>query len=125
MGQKVCLDSDVAIEMIKETPSGVSVFRAVQQSEMFIASTTLFELLLRRNNLDAVERFVERVNVLPFDDKSARLASVLHKQLREKGTPVEFRDIFIAATAMTNGCILSTLNIKDFSMIPRLKLLEA
>lgn len=48
--------------------------------------------------------------------------SVVIDRFRKKNKIIEFRDIFIAATAITNDMPLSTLNIKHFERIDGLEL---
>jgi len=48
--------------------------------------------------------------------------SVVIDHFRKKNKIIEFRDIFIAATAITNDMPLSTLNIKHFERIDDLEL---
>ncbi|MBR1790542.1 MAG: hypothetical protein IJ754_02120 [Bacteroidaceae bacterium] len=42
--------------------------------------------------------------------------------LKEKGKPVDHLDMFIAATALTEGLTLITGNVKHFERIPGLKI---
>ncbi|MFH1182525.1 MAG: type II toxin-antitoxin system VapC family toxin [Candidatus Woesearchaeota archaeon] len=122
MGQKVCIDTDAAIELINGTAKAAGILNLISEKEVFIATITLFELLLRKTNLKAVENFASLVELLEFDDKAARKASEITKELGSKGIQVGFRDVFIAATAVVNGCELLTLNRKDFSRIKDLHL---
>ena len=122
--ENVALDTSVCIEIIKNKLSGISISERISGSEIFLASVGLFELLLRRTNLEAVEELVGRVNLLSFDEKAARKASDIAKELSSKGETIGSLDIFIAATAIVNNCALATLNIKDFSRIKGLKLLK-
>ena len=48
--------------------------------------------------------------------------SVVIDHFRKKNKIIEFRDIFIAATAITNDMPLSTLNIEHFERIDDLEL---
>ena len=84
----------------------------------------MFELFLRTANIDKIENFVKDLEILDFESISARKASELRKMLKSEGKEVEIRDLFIASTAIVNGCTLATLNVKDFKNIKYLKLLE-
>ena len=122
--ERVVLDTSVCIEVIKNRQLGISISEQILDKEIFLASVSLFELLLRRTNLLAVEELVNRVNLLGFDEKTARKAAEIAKELNASGTPIEVKDIFIAATAIANNCALATLNTKDFSKIKGLKLVR-
>ena len=122
--ERVVLDTSICIEVIKKRQRGVSISEQISDKEIFLASVGLFELLLRRTNLEAVEGLASRVNILGFDEAVARKAAEVKKELNANGTPIGLSDIFIAATAIVNGCSLATLNIKDFSRIKGLKLVR-
>lgn len=124
MGQKICLDTSVAIEVMNKKQRGIDIGETLGEREICIASVSLFELLLRKTNLEAVELFMERVELLNFDGIAARKASEIDKELEKNGTPIGFRDVFIAATALVNDCALATLNVKDFSRIKGLRLIK-
>ncbi|WP_367270985.1 type II toxin-antitoxin system VapC family toxin [Thermococcus sp.] len=62
---------------------------------------------------------------LPFDRKSAEMAAYLHKKLRERGTPMGLRDLFIGAVCLANGLPLITLDgdfevLKEFGLSVKL-----
>lgn len=124
MGQKICLDTSVAIEIVNKKQRGIEISEALTGNDVCITSVTLFELLLRKTNLDSIELFAGSMELLNFDANAARKASEIDKELEKMGTPVGFRDIFIAATALVNDCVLATLNVKDFSRIKGLKLVK-
>jgi tRNA(fMet)-specific endonuclease VapC len=59
---------------------------------------------------------------LSFNSNVADVASDIAKKLKAKNKIIEFRDIFIAATAIANDIPLSTLNVKHFERIDDLEL---
>ncbi len=122
--ENVALDTSVCIEIIKNKQHGISISEQISGNEIFLASVSLFELLLRKTNLEAVGMFAARMKLLDFDEKAARKASDIAKELGSKGEAVGLLDIFIAATAIVNNCALATLNTKDFSRIKGLKLVR-
>ena len=73
--ENIALDTSVCIEIIKNKQRGISISEQISGNEIFLASVGLFELLLRRTNLEAVEELASRVNLLAFDEKAARKAS--------------------------------------------------
>ncbi len=122
--ENVALDTSVCIDIIRNKQHGIELSEQISGNQIFLPSVGLFELLLRRTNLEAVEELVTRVNLLAFDEKAARKASEIAKELSGKGEPVGSLDIFIAATAIVNNCALATLNVKDFSRIRGLRLVK-
>jgi len=122
MEQKVCIDSDIAIEILKGTKKGAAFLDTCQDKVMCITSISIFELYLREKNLDAIDQFASRTEILSLSEDCARKAAEVFKQLKSSGRLIGIRDIFIAATAIVNQCPLATLNIKDFDRIKELRL---
>ena len=59
--------------------------------------------------------------LLPFDSRAAAKASSIFKDLKSKNQIIEFRDIFIAATAIANDLPISTLNVAHFKRVKDLE----
>ena len=87
--------------------------------DIFISAINLFELLLRETNLEQIEIFRNKVNLLEFDEASARKASLIHKELKNKGELIDFKDLFIAATCIVNNYDLMTFNKKHFERLEK------
>ncbi len=124
MDTKVCLDTDIAIEILKNTTKASKFLDLTKDSEVYITSISIFELLLRETNLDAIEKLLLRTAILDFSELSARKAAEIFKDLKGKGQMIPLRDLLIASTTITNNCALATLNIKDFKNVKDLKLLD-
>ena len=117
MEQKVCLDTDTVIAILNNEERAKNIPDKIAQSTVYITTITLFELLLRKTNLEAIESFRNKIYVLDFDEDSARKASTISKELQSKGKIIDFRDIFIASICIINNCELSTFNKKHFENI--------
>ena len=124
MDTKICLDTDVSIEILKNTDKASRLLDLTKDSEVCITSISVFELLLRETNLDAIEKLLLRTAILDFSELSARKAAEIFKDLKGKGQIIPLRDLLIASIAVANNCTLATLNIKDFKNVKDLKLLE-
>ena len=124
MAEKICLDTDACIAVLKNDGKAEKLINAIAQCQVFVASITVFELCLRKENLDKIQSFLNDVFVLDFDENSAVMASNIYKGLKAKGRLLDLRDIFIASAAITNKCVLATFNQKHFSRITDLKLLD-
>ena len=61
-------------------------------------------------------------SLLPFDSKVAVRASSIFKDRKSKNQIIEFRDIFIAATAIANNLPISTLNVAHFNRVKDLEI---
>lgn len=114
MEQKVCLDTDVVIALLNDEERIKNIANYIGNPEVFISSITLFELLLRKTNLDKVESFRSNVKILDIDETVARKASSILKELKERGNILDLKDLFIASTSIINNCTLMTFNKKHF-----------
>ena len=124
MAEKICLDTDVCIDIIKGEPRAEKASDLIGSGELFVASITVFELYLRKEKLHEIEDFLDGIIVLEFNKDCAVKASDIQKELKLKGKIIEFRDIFIASVAVNNNCILATFNKKHFSKINNLELFD-
>ena len=122
MEQKVCSDTDVVIALLNNEERAVTLTTSIRDDFVYISTITLFELLLRKTNLQAIEIFRDKVYILDFDEHSARKASLLFKELQSKGRSNEIRDVFIAASSIMHNCTLVTFNTKHFEHIDELRL---
>ena len=72
-----------------------------------------------KKNIKALVALTEDLDLWDFDIESGFLAGELLYKLESKGTPIGFRDVFIASIALTNRCErIVTSNMKDFERIP-------
>ena len=122
MDAKVCLDTDISIEILKNTAKASKLLDLSKDNEVYITAISVFELLLRETNLDAIEKLLLKTTILDFSESSARKASEIFKDLKRNGKMIPTRDLLIASTTIANDCTLATLNIKGFENIKDLKL---
>lgn len=122
MEEKIILvDTSILIDYFrksdKENSSLVSIVK--QGYTHCISSVTHYEIY-RGANLGQIEfwhNLLDKIDVLPFDKKASDKAVEINSELRKKGKQIETADLFIAATAISNGLKLSTLNKKHFENI--------
>ena len=124
MAEKICLDTDVCISMIKGDQKSVKLSDLIGSGKLFVTSITVFELNLRSSNLQEIQSFLEGILVLGFEEECAIKASNIYKELRSSGNILDFRDIFLAAIVIINNCSLITFNAKHFSRIKNLSLFD-
>ncbi len=89
-----------------------------------MSAISKFEFLVgaKLAQIRQTEKIIEGFGILSFDTNVADVASDIAKKLKAKNKIIEFRDIFIAATAIANYMPLSTLNVKHFERIDGLAL---
>jgi tRNA(fMet)-specific endonuclease VapC len=74
-----------------------------------------------KENIEKLHRFVDIVQVVPFDLECAKIFGTIKSKLRKLGKPTGETDALIAATAMSHKALLVTGNRKHFENIDGLK----
>jgi tRNA(fMet)-specific endonuclease VapC len=74
-----------------------------------------------KENLEKLYRFLDVVQVVPFDIELAKIFGSIKSKLRNIGKPTGEVDVLIAATAMAHKATLVTANRKHFENIEGLK----
>jgi tRNA(fMet)-specific endonuclease VapC len=129
---KIMLDTDICIYLIKHNPPGVlEHFEKYQVGDIGISSITLSELLYgmakslhREKNDEALKEFLIPLEIIPFDEKAAETYGDLRAALEQSGKLIGAMDMLIAAHALSLGVPLATNNIREFSRIPSLHILD-
>jgi len=75
-----------------------------------------------KENLEKLYRFLDVVQIVPFDVECAKVFGTIKSKLRMIGRPTGEMDGLIAATAMAHDAILATANRRHFENIQDLKL---
>jgi tRNA(fMet)-specific endonuclease VapC len=93
-----------------------------------VSSLTVFEILkgLRKKRLVEKEKIFQteilKHKVFGLDYAIMDTAATLLTDLEDKGTPIAYGDLFVAATTLTHDLILVTNNTKHFSKVEGLVL---
>lgn len=126
------LDTNICIYIIKQRPPVVlEHFRDYQVGDIGISSVTLAELRHgvaksqhREKNLAALDEFIIPLEVLPFDERATLAYGEIRAALERAGTPIGSMDLLIAAHAVALGITLVTNNIREFSRVPNLTVID-
>lgn len=126
---KYMLDTNIVIYTMKNKPAEVKEAFTEHYGHLCISSITLMELvygaeksLMPEKNLDVLEGFSARLEVLPYDEKAAHHTGQLRAELAKVGTPIGPYDHMIAGHARSQGLILVTNNMKEFGRVSGLRL---
>lgn len=120
------LDSTILIEYFRKTNKSnsrlVSHFKTYDR--LYISSVTEFEVITGASpaHIEFWDSMLERITVLDFDSRTARMAAAIVKQLKTVRKSIDKPDLFIAATALVHGLTLDTANKKHFNHIANLEL---
>lgn len=79
----------------------------------------------RRRDLQVeyIDGVVAATDVLPIERDDARTYAALRRTLELRGTPIGSNDLWIAAQALARGHSVATLNIREFSRVPGLRVI--
>jgi tRNA(fMet)-specific endonuclease VapC len=122
------LDTNICIYVMKHYPPDLQEKFNSLAEQLCISSITLAELhygaeksARRVENLTAIEHFVARLDVLPFEAKAAAHYGQLRAELERAGTPCGVHDMQIGGHARSEGLIIVTNNLREFSRMPGMR----
>lgn len=126
---KYLLDTNICIYVIKRRPIEVLTKFNKAAGHLAISSITLAELLHgvekskhTSKNLQAVEDFCSRLDVIDYDEKAAAHYGEIRAELERAGKPIGVNDLHIAGHARSLGTTLVTNNMKVFERVDGLRL---
>ena len=123
---RVLIDTTIIIEHLRKQNRRKSIlYRVVGDYALFTSTIVEFELYTGGTDAQKQHDIQEILNwctILPFTSDVAGVSATIYRNLRTTNQLVEIRDIFIAATALTYGLPLMTLNTGHFGRIDRLQL---
>lgn len=125
--KRLMVDSSVLIDYFRKTDKANSrlVSHFSQYKHLYISAITEYEIITGASaaHLQFWNGMLAKFTVLDFDRAAAREAASIVAQLKKKRKSIDAPDLFIAATAVTNGLTFDTLNTKHFAYIEQLTLL--
>jgi tRNA(fMet)-specific endonuclease VapC len=122
---KLLLDTDICIYTInRREPGPLARLQEFALGDIGISAITYAELRFgvenstqRVRNLDALERFVLPLEVMPFDAAAGRAYGEIRLQLKREGLPIGGNDLLIAAHAVSLDVTLVTNNIRELERV--------
>jgi tRNA(fMet)-specific endonuclease VapC len=118
------LDTDICIHALKGRSRGLLERFAAHDGRMAISDVTLFELCYGAERyedpharLSVIENFAARLEVLPFDSRAAQHAGQIRATLERQGQMIGAYDVMIAGIARSQGLVLATNNVREFSRV--------
>jgi tRNA(fMet)-specific endonuclease VapC len=122
------LDTNICIYVMKNYPAKLRERFNNLAEQLCISAITLGELHFGAEksarppeNLQAVEEFTARLEILPFSPKAAVHYGQVRAELERAGKPVGSLDMLIAAHARAEGLVIITNNTREFRRIPGLR----
>lgn len=125
------LDTNILSELVKKRPNPqvLSQLRSKSALALFTSCICIMELRFGSALRDDFEVFWEKINkeiisrvkILSIGEKEALISGDILADLRKTGRSIGVEDVLIAASALTNQCIIVTANTRHFSRIKALK----
>jgi tRNA(fMet)-specific endonuclease VapC len=123
------LDTNACIaHLTGRSPKLIERVRSMRPSDLVTCAVVKAELIFgalkssrRDENLKRVKVFLAPFQCHPFDDAATEIYAHLRLQLERAGTPIGPNDLLIAAIALSRGCSVVTLNVREFSRVPELQ----
>lgn len=122
------LDTNVCIRVLRDRPQSVRARFNAEAEGLCISTIVLTELLHGAaksarpvENRSEVERFANRLAVLPFDADAAAHAGDIRATLEREGRVIGGYDVLIAGHARSRGLIVITGNLGEFTRVDGLR----
>lgn len=126
---KYMLDTNICIYTIKNKPEQVRIAFNRHHDQLCISTITLMELIYGAEksaapdrNLEVIEGFAARLDVLEYDSDAAAHSGQLRAELARNGPPIGLYDQMIAGHARSRGLILVTNNVGEFERVPGIRI---
>lgn len=123
------LDTDTLIYFLKGNESVVKSFAKTPLELLHTSIINHAELHFgahnsahKKNNLDLIERFLKKMTLLPFCQKSSCIFAEQKAILKKKGQIIADMDLMIASISVANHMTLVTNNVRHFDRIKDLKI---
>jgi tRNA(fMet)-specific endonuclease VapC len=125
------LDTNTVIYFFKGQGQVAENLLGTRPAELALSTITLFELetglrkspdaKTRRKQLDAL---AQAAPMWDFDRAAAGAAAAVRASLERVGTPIGPLDTLIAGIALARNATLVTHNLREFSRVPRLDVVD-
>ena len=122
------LDTNFCIHVLRDRPANLRDRFNTQTDSLCISTIVLTELLYGaaksarpEANRSEVERFAERLEVLPFDPDAAGHSADIRARLDKRGQVIGGYDLLIAGHARSRGLVVVTENLREFRRVEGLR----
>ncbi len=107
------LDTSMIIALARDDKKVLDYLTTNHKNTTFyITAVTRFELKCGKTK-EIEDHYINMLKALPFDDKSADVASFIYKELSKKGKMLSIKDLFVAAICIASKIPIVTMD-RDF-----------
>lgn len=129
---KYMLDTNICIYLIKQKPPQLlHKFAELSFGDVGVSAITVAELQYGvqksqypEQNQQALGQFLIPLTIVDFDHNAAVAYGAIRAALERQGTPIGSLDTLIAAHAQSLDVTLVTNNVREFSRVPDLKVVN-
>lgn len=122
------LDTNLCIRVLRDRPASARHRFNLEAEALSISSIVLMELLYGAEksgrpeyHRQEVERFAERLSVLPYDADAAAHTADIRATLERRGERIGAYDLQIAGHARSKGLMVITGNLGEFRRVEGLR----
>ena len=127
-GHRYLLDTNIVSDLVRN-PHGVVARKVMRVGEDAVCTSIIVACELRygaakknsRPLFDNVQRVLSALPVLPLESGVELPYGNVRTRLEQRGKPIGFNDLLIAAHALALDLVLVTANLKEFSRVPDLQ----
>ena len=124
---RMVIDTNIFISHLRATDKTQTTFHKLpDSSRLFISSVTIYELFMGATSKEKwqdVQNLTDGFPVLSFTGQVAERSAQIFHELKKVNKLIEFRDIFIAATALIYQLPILTANPKDFKKVKGIEII--
>lgn len=125
---RIVFDTSIIIDYLRGGTTGEAIFDQIekQNAQLFIPTIVIFELFSGKStkNESVRTKIAKMVKDFKRIELTEEIAMTAGKLYREIGKQVGVQDYIIAASALSIGASVLTLNQKHFQQIPGLEIYE-
>ena len=125
------LDTDICVYVLKENNEALEATLVEHAREICISAICHAELWYgvehsaqAERNRAGLEHFLRRLDVQAFGPEAGKHYGDIREQLNRRGTPIGSNDLLIAAHARSMEATLVTNNVREFSRVPGLQVVN-
>jgi len=128
---KYVLDTNTVIYYFKGIGQVPHRWLAELPAHLAIPTIVVYELqvgiaksLSPTKRVQQLDILLQTIKVIPFGLQEAAAAAMIRATLEQAGTPIGPTDTLIAGTALAHNATLVTHNVREFSRIRQLKIVD-
>lgn len=115
------VDIDICIYTMQGLPDALAFWESHEQQTFLFSVVTKAELLshpaLTEEDRTRIDTFLASGSLVDVDEVIAEKTGELRRRLARQGRKLRLPDALIAATAVTEGAILVTHNVRDYRAV--------